>query len=110
MVRPEKRDAIKKELQKVEINGITVSYISGLGSQRGHLEFDRNKAQNYEPHLLDMIKLEIAVNDFRLQKTIDAIEKGAKDENGYVGSGNIFVLSLENAIRIRTNENGEDAI
>ena len=110
MIRPEKLDAVKKELQEVEVNGLTVSSVSGYGSQRGYLEFDRNKAQNYEAHLLEMIKLEIAVNDFRLQMTIDAIKRGAKDEDGYVGSGKIFVLPLENAIRIRTSENGYDAI
>jgi nitrogen regulatory protein P-II 1 len=74
------------------------------------LELDRKKAQNYEAHLLEMIKLEIAVNDFSLQMTMDAIKRGAKDEDGYVGSGKIFVLPLENAIRIRTSENGYNAI
>ena len=110
VIGPGKLDVVKKKLQEVEVDGLTVSSVSGYGSQRGYLEFDRNKAQNYEAHLLEMIKLEIAVNDFRLQMTNDAIKSGAKDEEGYVGSGKIFILPLENAIRIRTNENRYDAI
>ena len=110
MIRPEKIDAVKKELQKVNVNGLTVSSVSGYGAQRGHLEVDRAKAKKYEANLLEKIKIEIAVNDDFLETTIEAIEKGSRDKDGYVGSGKIFVLPLENVIRIRTNEKGSDAI
>jgi nitrogen regulatory protein P-II 2 len=110
MIRPEKLDAVKKELHKAEVNGLTVSSVSGYGAQKGHLEIERNKAKNYEAKLLEKIKIEIAVNNDFLQKTIEAIQRGSKDKDGYVGSGKIFVLPLDDAIRIRTSETGMDAI
>jgi nitrogen regulatory protein P-II 1 len=110
MIRPEKLDAVKKELQIVEVNGLTVSSVSGYGTQKGHLEVERKKVQKYEANLLEKIKIEIAVNDDLLQTTIEAIQRGSKDKDGYVGSGKIFVLPLENVIRIRTSETGSDAI
>jgi nitrogen regulatory protein P-II 1 len=110
MIRPEKLDAVKKELQKVEVNGLTVSSVSGYGAQRGHLEIERSKAKKYEANLLEKIKIEIAVNDDFLQTTVEAITRGSRDKDGYVGSGKIFVLPVENVIRIRTNESGRDAI
>ncbi len=110
MIRPEKLDAVKNELQKVEVNGLTVSSVSGFGVQRGHLEVDRSKAKNYEANLLEKIEIEIAVKDDFLQPTIEAIQKGSRDNEGYVGSGKIFVLPFENVIRIRTNETGNAAL
>jgi nitrogen regulatory protein P-II 2 len=110
MIRPEKLDAVKKELQKVEINGLTVSSVSGYGAQRGHLEIDRTKVKKYEANLLEKIKIEVAVNDDFLQTTAEAIQNGSRDKDGYVGSGKIFVMSLEDAIRVRTNESGPHAI
>ena len=110
MIRPEKLDAVKKELQIAEVNGLTVSSVSGYGTQKGHLEVERKKVQKYEANLLEKIKIEIAVNDDLLQATIEAIQRGSKDKDGYVGSGKIFVLPLENAVRIRTSETGSDAI
>jgi nitrogen regulatory protein P-II 1 len=110
MIRPEKLDAVKTELQKVEVNGLTVSSVSGYGAQRGHLEIERNNAKKCEANLLEKIRIEIAVNDDFLQTTVEAIQRGSKDKDGYVGSGKIFVLPLENVIRIRTGETGIDAI
>ena len=110
MIRPEKFEAVKKELQKIEINGLTVSSVSGYGVQKGHLEIDITKAKKYEANLLEKIKIEIAVKDDFLQPTVDAIQKGSRDKDGYVGSGKIFVMSLEDAIRVRTNESGPNAI
>ena len=110
MIRPEKLEAVKQELQKIEVNGLTVSSVSGYGAQRGHLEVERAKVKKYEANLLEKIKIEIAVNDNFLQTTVEAIQRGSRDKDGYVGSGKIFVLPLENVIRIRTNETGQDAI
>jgi nitrogen regulatory protein P-II 2 len=110
MIRPEKLDAVKRELQNIEVNGLTVSSVSGYGAQKGHLEIERAKAKKYEANLLEKIKIEIAVKDDFLQPTVEAIQRGSKDKDGYVGSGKIFVLPLENVIRIRTNENGNNAL
>jgi nitrogen regulatory protein P-II 2 len=110
MIRPEKLDAVKKELHKAEVKGLTVSSVSGYGVQKGHLEIERNKVKNYEAKLLEKIKIEVVVNNDFLQKTVEAIQRGSKDKDGYVGSGKIFVLPLDDAVRIRTNETGMDAI
>ena len=110
MIRPEKLDTVKKELQKVEVNGLTVSSVSGYGAQREHLEVEKAKAKKYEANLLEKIKIEFAVNDDFLQTTVKAIQRGSRNKDSYVGSGKIFVLPLENVIKIRTNETGHDAI
>jgi nitrogen regulatory protein P-II 2 len=108
MIRPERLDAVKQELQRIEVNGLTVSSVAGYGAQKGHLEVPKSAGR--EANLLEKIKLEIVVNDNFLQPTIEAIKKGAKDNEGYVGSGKIFVLPLEDVIRIRTNETGPGAL
>lgn len=110
MIRPEKLDAVKKELQNIGAHGLTVSSVSGYGAQGGHLDIDRTKNKKYDVNLLDKIKIEIAVKDEFLQTTIEAIERGSKDKDGYIGSGKIFVLPLENVVRIRTKEVGNDAL
>jgi nitrogen regulatory protein P-II 2 len=110
MIRPEKLDAVKKELQKIGAHGLTVSSVSGYGAQGGHLNVDKTKTEKYEVNLLDKIKIEIAVKDDFLQTTIEAIQRGSKDKDGYIGSGKIFVLPLEDVIRIRTREAGNDAL
>jgi nitrogen regulatory protein P-II 1 len=108
MIRPERLDAVKRELRKLEASRLTVSYVAGYGAQKGHLEI--YKAMEKEANLLEKIKIEIAVDDNNLQNTIEAIKRGAKGDDGYIGSGKIFVLPLEDVIRIRTNENGPDAL
>jgi len=108
MIRPERLDAVKRELQKLEVNRLTVSSVAGYGAQKGHL--DIYKAMEREANLLEKIKIEIAVEDNFLQTIIEAIKTGAKGKDGYIGSGKIFVLPLEDVIRIRTNENGPEAL
>lgn len=109
IIKPERLDAVKRELQNVKVNRLTVSSASGYGEQKGYLEVYR--ALEYEINLLEKIRLDIALNDEFLKPTIEAIRKGAKTgENGAIGDGKIFVLPLENVIRIRTDENGFDAI
>jgi nitrogen regulatory protein P-II 1 len=110
MIRPEKLDAVKKELQNIEANGLTVSSVYGYGAQKGHLEAERANDKKYEANLLDKIEIEIAVKEDLLQTTVEAIQRGSNDKDGYVGSGKIFVLPFENVIRIRTNENGNSAL
>jgi nitrogen regulatory protein P-II 1 len=108
MIRPERLDAVKRELRKLEVNRLTVSSVAGYGAQKGHLEL--YKAMEREANLLEKIKIEIAVDDNFLQKTVEAIKRGAKGDDGYIGSGKIFVLPLETVIRIRTDESGSDAL
>ena len=109
IIRPERLDAVKRELQEVEVNRLTVTSVSGYGAQKGHLEVYR--ALEYEVNLLEKIKLDIAVNDEFLKPTIEAIQRGAKtNEKGEIGDGKIFVLPLEDVIRISTGEIGSGAI
>ena len=108
IIRPERLDAVKRELQEVEVNRLTVSLASGYGEQKGHLEVYR--ALELEVNLLEKIRLDIAVNDNFLTPTIEAIQRGAKTNEGKIGDGKIFVLPLEDVIRIRTGETGSKAI
>jgi len=109
IIRPERLDAVKLELQQVEVNRLTVSPVSGYGAQKGHLEVYR--ALEFEVNLLEKIKLEIAVNDNFIQPTIEAIQKGARTgEKGEIGDGKIFVFPLEDVVRISTGETGSEAI
>jgi nitrogen regulatory protein P-II 2 len=109
IIRPERLDAVKRELQKVEVNRLTVSPASGYGEQKGHLEVYR--ALELEVNLLEKTRLDIAVNDNFLEPTIEAIIRGAKTgEKGEIGDGKIFVLPLEDVIRISTGETGSNAI
>lgn len=108
IIRPERLDSVKRELQAVEVNRLTVSPVSGYGEQKGHLEVYR--ALEVEVNLLEKIRLDIAVNDNFLKPTIEAIQRGAKTNEGKIGDGKIFVLPLEDVIRIRTGETGSDAI
>ena len=108
IIRPERLDEVKNELQKVEVNRLTVSSASGYGEQKGHLEVYR--ALELDVNLLEKIRLDIAVNDNFLKPTIEAIQRGAKTNDGCIGDGKIFVLPLEDVIRIRTGETGSNAI
>jgi nitrogen regulatory protein P-II 2 len=108
IIRPERLDAVKHELQKVEVNRLTVSAASGYGEQKGHLEVYR--ALELEVNLLEKIRVDIAVNDDFLKPTIEAIKLGAKTDHGQIGDGKIFVLPLEEVIRISTGETGSTAI
>ncbi len=109
IIRPERLDSVTRELQKVEVSRLTVSPVSGYGAQKGYLEVYR--AVELEINLLEKIKLEIAVNDDFLAPTIAAIQKGAKtNEKGEIGDGKIFILLLEDVIRISTGEVGSEAI
>ncbi|WP_292390874.1 P-II family nitrogen regulator [Methanosarcina sp. UBA5] len=109
MIRPERLDAVKRELQKLAVNRLTVSSVAGYGAQKGHLEIYR--ATEHEANLLEKVKIEIAVEDHFLKSVTEAIKTGAKGNDGYyIGSGKIFVLPLEDVIRIRTNETGPSAL
>jgi len=106
IIKPFKLDDVKEALMDVDISRITVSEVKGHGRQQGHSELYRGN--EYVVEYLPKIKIEIVVNEEFVEKAIDAIIKGAK--TGKIGDGKIFVLPVEEVIRIRTGERGSEAI
>ena len=106
IIQPHKLEEVKKELYREEVNLLTVSEVLGHGRQKGVTEVYRGIKET--GNLLRKIRLEIAVNDSYLEKTINAITKGAR--TGETGDGKIFVLDLKECVRIRTGEIGKEAI
>ena len=106
MVQPHKLPDVKKALFDADIHKMTVTNVLGCGQQKGFEETYRGVV--HEVNLLKKVRFEIAVNDDFVKPTIDAIIKGAK--SGKIGDGKIFVLDLKRCIRIRTGEEGSDAI
>jgi nitrogen regulatory protein P-II 2 len=106
IIQPDRLEEVKEELYKAEIHLITVSEVLGHGRQKGVTEVYRGAKE--AGNLLRKIRLEIAVNDNYLDPTISAIIKGAR--TGEIGDGKIFIMNLEECIRIRTEERGPTAI
>ena len=105
-IQPEKLNDVKKALYEAEVYKLSVTTALGCGQQKGYHESYRGV--DLEVNLLKKIRIEIAVNHNFVKPTIDAIIKGAK--TGKIGDGKIFVTNLEQCIRIRTGERGNDAI
>ena len=106
IIQPDRLDDVLKRLLDKDINLVTVSSVIGRGRQQGVAEVYRS---HKEPgNLLKKVKLEIAVNETFVDKTIDAIIEGAR--TGQIGDGKIFVMDLPECIRIRTGDKGNDAI
>ena len=106
IIQPDRLDVVMQKLTEKEIHLVTVSNVVGRGRQRGIAEIYRSHKE--AGSLLRKTKLEIAVNDAFLQSAIDAIIAGA--QTGHIGDGKIFVFDLPRVIRIRTGEEGPDAI
>ncbi len=106
IIKPHKLEAVKAELEKEEVHLMTVSDALGCGRQKGITEVYRGVKE--VDNLLRKVKIEIAVNDAFLERTISAITRGA--HNGEIGDGKIFVFDLNECIRIRTGERGGEAI
>ncbi|MEI8175440.1 MAG: P-II family nitrogen regulator [Candidatus Omnitrophota bacterium] len=106
IIQPYKLEAVKEELYHAEVNLITVSEVLGHGRQKGITEVYRGAKET--GNLLRKIRLEIAVNEAFVEPTIKAIIKGAK--SGETGDGKIFVMDLNECVRIRTEERGPEAI
>ena len=106
IVKPFRLDDVRNALSEVGIQGMTVSEVKGFGRQRGHTELYRGA--EYVVDFLPKIKLEIVVGDDLAGKVVDAIVEAAG--TGRIGDGKIFILPLEEAIRIRTGERGVDAV
>ena len=105
-IQPERLTAVKQALYEKEIYKLSVTNALGCGQQRGYRESYRGVA--IEVTLLKKVRIEIAVNDAFVQPTLDAIISGAR--TGKIGDGKIFVMPLEDCIRIRTGETGKEAI
>ncbi len=109
IIRPEQLDDVQHYLDDQGFDVMTVSDVRGWGRQRGLLEVYRG--QEVQERLVSKLRLEIAVNDDRVEAAIDAIVRGARTgDTGRVGDGKVFVHALEECIRIRTGETGANAI
>jgi nitrogen regulatory protein P-II 1 len=106
IIKPFKMEDVKDALAEVGIEGMTVTEVKGFGRQKGHTEIYRGS--EYTVDFLPKVKFEIVVADELAEKAVKAIAAAAK--TGKIGDGKIFILPLENAIRIRTEETGEEAI
>jgi nitrogen regulatory protein P-II 1 len=106
VIKPFKLEEVREALSGIGINGLTVTEVKGFGRQKGHTELYRGA--EYIIDFLPKVKLELVVSDDILDDAIDAIVKSA--HTGKIGDGKIFVFSVEQALRIRTGETGEEAI
>ncbi len=109
IIRPEKLEAVQQELNKREVYLMTVSDVRGCGRQRGFTE--QYRGAEFQVRLLPKVKIEIAVNEPFVEATVEAIVHAARTTTtGQIGDGKIFVLSMEDCVRIRTGESGAEAI
>ncbi len=109
IIQPSRLEAVKAALTEVEVFRLTVMDVQGFGRQKGHTELYRG--HEFSVNLLRKVELQIAVNEDFVEPTINAIIQGGRSgEKGEIGDGKIFVLPLEDCIRIRTGERGSEAI
>lgn len=106
IVKPFKLDDVRESLSEIGVQGITVTEVKGFGRQKGHTELYRGA--EYVVDFLPKVKIEVAVAESMVEQAIEAITKSAN--TGKIGDGKVFVSSLEQVIRIRTGETGEEAI
>ncbi len=106
IIKPFKLDDVREALSGVGVQGITVTEVKGFGRQKGHKELYRGA--EYTVDFLPKLKLDVAVTDDQVDKVIETIAQAAN--TGKIGDGKIFVSSLEQAMRIRTGETGEEAL
>ena len=106
IIKPFKLDEVKEALQDFGVQGLSVIEVKGFGRQKGHTELYRGA--EYVVDFLPKVKIEVVVKDEILDKVLDAVAKAAK--TGRIGDGKIFVIPVEETIRIRTGEMGEEAI
>jgi nitrogen regulatory protein P-II 1 len=106
IIKPFKLEEVKDALAEIGVEGMTVTEVKGFGRQKGHTEVYRGS--EYTVDFLPKVKVEIAVSDEVVSKTVDAIVKAAK--TGKIGDGKLFVLPLNDVVRIRTEERGDAAV
>ncbi|MBX8607816.1 P-II family nitrogen regulator [Pseudomonas cichorii] len=106
IIKPFKLDDVRESLSEIGVQGITVTEVKGFGRQKGHTELYRGA--EYVVDFLPKVKIDVAIDDKDLDRVIEAITKAAN--TGKIGDGKIFIVNLEQAIRIRTGETDTDAI
>lgn len=106
IVKPFKLDEVKDALAAVGVQGMTITEVKGFGRQKGHKELYRGA--EYVVEFLPKVKIEIVISEDRVKDVVDAIVKSAS--TGRIGDGKIFISSVEDAIRIRTGETGDEAV
>jgi nitrogen regulatory protein P-II 1 len=106
IIKPFKLDEVKESLNAIGVRGLTVSEVKGFGRQKGHTELYRGA--EYVVDFLPKVKLEIIVSEDMVLNVVETIEKAAR--TGRIGDGKIFVTSVDEVVRIRTGERGEDAV
>jgi nitrogen regulatory protein PII len=106
IIKPFKLEEVKEALTAIEIEGMTATEVKGFGRQKGHTEIYRGS--EYTVDFLPKVKLEIAVSDDILDKVVSTIAKAAK--TGKIGDGKIFIVPLDDVLRIRTDEHGDAAV
>ena len=106
VIKPFRLDDVRSALSDIGINGLTVYEVKGFGRQKGHTELYRGA--EYVVDYIPKVKIEVAIDDDLLDQVIDTIVESAR--TGKIGDGKIFVTNLENVVRIRTGERGEDAL
>lgn len=106
IIKPFKLDEVKEALSAIGVMGMTVTEVKGFGRQKGHTEIYRGS--EYTVEFLPKIKLEVVLGDAMVAQAVEAIVKAAK--TGKIGDGKVFVLPIDNIVRIRTDETGEAAV
>ncbi len=106
VIKPSKLDEVREALTALGVEGMTASEVKGYGRQKGHREIYRGS--EYTVHFVPKIKIEVAVADELAERAVQAIQDASR--TGQIGDGKIFVLPLEEAVRIRTGESGADAL
>lgn len=106
IIKPFKLDDVREALSEIGVQGITVTEVKGFGRQKGHTELYRGA--EYVVDFLPKVKIELAIADSMTDQVVEAISAAAN--TGKIGDGKIFIVNLEQAVRIRTGETGEDAV
>jgi nitrogen regulatory protein P-II 1 len=106
VIKPFKLDEVKEALQEIGLKGMTVTEVKGFGRQKGHTELYRGA--EYVVDFLPKVKIEVVVEDSLVERAVEAIQQAARTDR--IGDGKIFVIPVEDAIRIRTGERGTDAL
>ena len=106
IIKPFKLDDVREALSEIGVQGVTVTEVKGFGRQKGHTELYRGA--EYVVDFLPKVKVEVAIGDNLLDQVIESITKAAN--TGKIGDGKLFVTSVEEAIRIRTEEKGDEAL
>jgi nitrogen regulatory protein P-II 1 len=106
IIQPHKLEAVKEALIAISIEGLTISEVRGHGRQKGHTEVYRGAEYNID--LLPKVKVDVVVADARVEQVVDAIRAAAS--SGKIGDGKIFLTAVEDAIRIRNGDRGDDAL